>query len=85
MPGAADPARPFELSQLGYGTGSTAPSKCSDLGALGGTRTSNLLIRRSMQSVQPVRRNPYLQVSVLPGVRPRRHSPVPSGQSVRNL
>jgi hypothetical protein len=46
---------------------------------------SHHLIRRSMESVQPVRRNPYRQVSVLPGVRRRRHSPVPSGQSVRNL
>jgi hypothetical protein len=54
-------------------------------GALGGTRTPNLLIRRSMESVRPVRRNPYPQVSVPPGVRHRCHSPVPSGQSVRKL
>jgi len=83
VPGAADPARPFELSQLGYGTGSTAPSRCSDLGALGGTRTPNLQIRKSMENVRPVRRNPYRQVRVLPDVRHRGHSPVPSGQSVR--
>ena len=38
-------------------------------GALGGTRTPNLLIRRSMESVRSVRRNPYPQVSVLPGVQ----------------
>ena len=44
----------------------------------------SLLIRRSMEGVRSVRRNPYQQVSVLPGVRRRRHSPVPSGQSVRN-
>jgi hypothetical protein len=30
-----------------------------------------------------VRRNPYRQVSILPGVRRRRHSPVPAGQSVK--
>jgi Phage integrase family len=29
-----------------------------DVGALGGTRTPNLLIRRPMESVQPVRQNP---------------------------
>jgi septal ring factor EnvC (AmiA/AmiB activator) len=40
--------------------------------------------KRGGQSVQSVCRNPYRQVSVLPGVRRRRHSPVPSGQSVRN-
>jgi hypothetical protein len=32
-----------------------------------------------------VRRNPYRQVSILPGVRRRRDSLVPSGQSVRKL
>jgi len=53
--------------------------------ALGGTRTPNLLIRRSMEHVQSVRRNPYPLVSVLPGVRNRRHGPAPSGQSVRKL
>jgi hypothetical protein len=58
--------------------------RACDLGALEGIRTPNLLIRRSMESVHLVRRNPYPQVSVLPGVRHRRHSPVPSGQSVRN-
>jgi hypothetical protein len=42
-------------------------------------------IRRSVQRVQPVRQNPYLQVNVLPGVRHKCHSPVPSGQSVRKL
>ena len=42
-------------------------------------------IRRSMEGVRPVRQNPYPQVSVLQGVRHRRHSPVPSGQSVRKL
>jgi hypothetical protein len=57
----------------------------ADLGALGGTRTPNLLIRRSMETVQPVRRNLYPQASVLPGVRRSRHSPALSGQSVRNL
>ena len=45
----------------------------------------DLLIRRSMEGVRPVRRNPYWQVSILPGVRWRRRSPVPSGQSVRKL
>jgi hypothetical protein len=54
-------------------------------GALGGTRTPNLLIRRSMESVRPVLRNPESQVSVLLGVQNGRHSPVPSGQSVRKL
>jgi hypothetical protein len=42
-------------------------------------------IRRSMESVRPVRQNPYPQISILPGVRNRRHGPVPSGQSVRKL
>jgi hypothetical protein len=57
-----------------------------ELGALGGTRTPNLLtIRRSMEGVRPVRRNPNPQVSFLLGVRHRRHSPAPSGQSVRKL
>jgi hypothetical protein len=45
----------------------------------------NPLIRRSMDGVRSVRRNPYPQVSVLPGVQQRRHSPAPSGQSVRKL
>src|SRR5206468_4076614 len=45
---------------------------------------SHHLIRRSMESVRPVRWNPYPQVNVLPGVRHRCCSPVPSGQSVRN-
>jgi hypothetical protein len=45
----------------------------------------DLLIRRSMERVRPVRRNPYAQVSVLPGVHQRRCSPAPSGQSVRKL
>ena len=43
------------------------------------------LFRRSMEGVRSVRRNPYRQVSILPGVWRRRHSPVPSGQSVRKL
>ena len=38
--------------------------------ALGGTRTPNLLIRRSMQPVRPVRQNPYPQVSVRELSRP---------------
>jgi len=42
------------------------------------------LIRRSMEHVRSVRRNPYRQVSVLSAVRHGRQSPVPSGQSVRN-
>jgi hypothetical protein len=42
-----------------------------------------LLIRRSILPVRPVRRNPNPHVSVLPAVRHRRHSPVPSDQSVR--
>jgi hypothetical protein len=46
---------------------------------------SHHLTRRSMERAQSVRRNPYRQVSVLLGVRHRRHSPVPSGQSVRKL
>ena len=45
----------------------------------------NLLTRRSMESVRPVRRNPNPHVSVLLGVRHGRHSPAPSGQSVRKL
>ncbi len=57
----------------------------SDLGALGGTRTPSLLIRRSMESVRAVRQNPNPQVSVLLDVRHRRPSPAPSGQSVRKL
>jgi hypothetical protein len=35
-------------------------------GALGATRTPNLLIRGSMPRVWPMRRNPYLQVSSCP-------------------
>jgi hypothetical protein len=46
---------------------------------------SHHLIRRSVPCVRPVRLNPYPQVSVLPDVRHRCHSPVPSGQSVRKL
>ena len=46
---------------------------------------SGLLIRRSMEHVRTVRRNPYPRVSVLPDVRHRRHSPASSGQSVRKL
>jgi hypothetical protein len=46
---------------------------------------SHHLIRSSMPRVRPVRRNPYRQVSILPDVQRRRHSPVPSGQSVRKL
>ena len=46
---------------------------------------TSLLIRRSMEDVRPVRRNPYPQVSVLPDVRHVRHSPAPFGQSVRKL
>ncbi len=41
------------------------------------------LIRRSMESVRPALRNPKSRISVLLGVRNGRHSPVPSGQSVR--
>jgi CBS domain-containing protein len=48
-------------------------------------RRSRHLIRRSMEHVRSVRRNPYPLVSVLPGVRNRRHGPAPSGQSVRKL
>jgi hypothetical protein len=36
-----------------------------ELGALGGTRTPNLLIRRSMESVRSVYGNPYPHVSVI--------------------
>ena len=64
-------------------TASRWSAEASDLGALGGTRTPNLQIRKSMENVRPVRRNPYRQVRVLPDVRHRGHSPVPSGQSVR--
>ena len=46
-------------------------------------RRSHHQIRRSMEHVRSVRRNPYRQVSVLPAVRHRRHCPVPSSQSVR--
>jgi hypothetical protein len=63
----------------------TSASTWGECGALGGTRTPNLLIRRSMEHVRSVRRNPYPLVSVLPGVRNRRHGPAPSGQSVRKL
>jgi hypothetical protein len=45
----------------------------------------NLLIRRSMEGVRPVRRNPYPQVKILLGVRRWLHGPVPSGQCVRKL
>ena len=37
-----------------------------DLGALGGTRTPNLLTRRPMPRVRTVRQNPYPQVRILP-------------------
>ena len=37
---------------------------CSYLSALGGTRTPNLLIRRSVHDVLPVRLHPYPQVRV---------------------
>ena len=43
------------------------------------------LARRSMEPVRPVLRNPESQVSVLPGVRNGRHSPVPPVQSARNV
>jgi hypothetical protein len=46
---------------------------------------SHHLIRRPMEPVRPVRQNPYPQVRILLGVRYGRHSPVPSGQSVRKL
>ncbi len=46
---------------------------------------SDLLIRRSMEAVHPVRHNPYPQVNVLPGVQHVCHSPAPCGQSVRKL
>ena len=46
---------------------------------------SHHLIRRSMEHVRSVRRDPYRQVSVLPAVRNRRHCPVRSCQSVRKL
>ncbi len=46
---------------------------------------SHHLIRRPMERVRPVRRNPDPQVRILSGVRQGRHSPVPSGQSVRKL
>ena len=49
------------------------------------TRSPSLLIRRSMPRVRPVRWNPYLQVSILQGVRHGRRSPVRSAQSVRKL
>src|SRR5262252_7670991 len=48
-----------------------------DLGALAGTRTLSLQICRSVEHVRSVRRNPYPLVSVLPGVRKRRHGPAP--------
>jgi len=51
--------------------------------AEGRTRTPSHLIRRSIPPVRPVRRNPNPHVSVLPAVRHRRHSPVPSDQSVK--
>jgi len=38
--------------------------KGSDLGALGGTRTPNLQIRRSIEDVRSVRWSPYSQVMV---------------------
>ena len=63
----------------------TNASAWENTSALGGTRTPNLLIRRSVPCVRPVRQNPYPQVRILLGVRHRRHSPVPSGQSVRKL
>ena len=54
--------------------------------ALSGTqRARDLQIRRSMEPVRPVLRNPESQVSVLPGVRSGRHSPVLSRQFVRKL
>lgn len=49
------------------------------------TALSGLVLRRSMERVQSMHRNPYRQVSVLLAVRHGRHSPVPPGQSVRKL
>ena len=46
-------------------------------------RGQRLLIRRSIENVRSVRWNPNPHVSVLPGVRRRRHSPVSSAKSVR--
>lgn len=54
------------------------------MSALGGLEP-NLLIRRSMEYVRSVRRNPDSQVSVQARVRHVRHRPAPSGQSVRKL
>ena len=46
---------------------------------------SHHLIRRSMEPVRPVLRNPELQVSVLQGVQDGRHGPALSSKSVRKL
>jgi hypothetical protein len=59
------------------GIGSRFGSSCSYFmiasglwpGALGGTRTPNLLIRRSVPSVHSKRWSPYPLVSTVPGVR----------------
>jgi hypothetical protein len=64
---------------VGYSKGHFMIASGLWAGALGGTRTPNLLIRRSMEGVRSVRRNPYPQVSVLPDVRLGavvRHRPV---------
>ncbi len=45
----------------------------------------NLLIRRPMESVQPVRQSPDPQVRDPPAVQAARASPVLSAQSVRKL
>jgi hypothetical protein len=42
----------------------TGPSTCGNCGALGGTRTPNLLIRSLVPSVRPVRRGTFTQVRV---------------------
>jgi hypothetical protein len=81
----SDPAAILRNSHRSSSVGTTPAVLSVTLGALGGTRTPNLLIRRSMESVRPVRWSPDPQVSVLPGIRHGRHSPVPSAQSVRKL
>ena len=74
-----------ERALLGARLSRTYAAACRDATALGGTRTPSLQIRRSMEHVRPVPRNPESQVSFLLGVRNGCRSPGLSGQSVRRL
>jgi len=59
---------PTDMAPKMAPTGTKGPSPervgACDLGALGGTRTPSLLIRRSMPFVRSVRQNPNPQVRI---------------------